>query len=115
MSAVSPSSKSSPSPSLPRWARLLDLFCLVLITIAAVVAGWGGFRERVNGVRVALTSPYRLLIASALVALVRHAIVPRPAIVHDLPRRIRAAWQTPASEIARLAFIGTRPTHLPLG
>ena len=94
-----PSPASEPQ-SPPRWARFLDLICLLLIAVAAVVAGWGGFRERVNGVRVALTSPYRILIAAAVLAVLRHAFVPRPAIVQDLPRRIRAAWNTPASAIA---------------
>src|SRR5215510_11424550 len=97
---------SSPASDVPfappRWAQFLDLLCLLLILVAAIVAGWGGFRERVNGVRVALTSPYRILIAAAVVTLLRHAIVPRPAIIQDLPRRIRAAWQTPAAAIARL-------------
>ena len=39
MSAVIPSSEPQ-SPAPPQWARLLDLFCLLLIAIAAVVAGW---------------------------------------------------------------------------
>jgi len=65
MSVPSPAAEST--SSLPRWVRLLDLICLLLVAIAAVVAGWGGFRERVNGVRVALTSPYRVLIAAAVV------------------------------------------------
>src|SRR5262245_62782737 len=110
-----PFPRADPHPVPPRWARFLDLLCLILIGVAAVVAGWGGFRERVNGVRVALTSPYRVLIAAAVVALVRHALVPHPAIVQDLPRRVRAAWRTPASAIARLAFIGTRPAILLVG
>src|SRR5262245_52851405 len=110
-----PFPRADPHPVPPRWARFLDLLCLLLIGVAAIVAGWGGFRERVIGVRVALTSPYRVLIAAAVVALVRHAIVPRPAIVQDLPRRVRAAWRTPASAIARLAFVGTRPAILLVG
>jgi mannosyltransferase PIG-V len=110
-----PSPASDPHPTPPSWARFLDLLCLLLMAIAAIVAGWGGFRERVNGIRVALTSPYRVLAAAVVLAAVRHAIVPRPAIVQDLPRRIRAAWGTPASAIARLAFLGTRPTILLIG
>ena len=33
----------------------------------------------------------------------------------DIPRRLRAAWRTPASAIARLAFLGTRPAILLVG
>ena len=94
---------------------MLDLLCLALIGVAAVVASWGGFRERFSGVRIALTSPYRLLAAAALLTIVRHVLVPRPAIVQDVPRRFRRAWRTPSAAIARLAFIGTRPAILLVG
>ena len=113
MSVSSPASDPQSAP--PRWARFLDLLFLLLILVAAIVAGWGGFRERVNGVRVALTSPWRILAAAAVLTALRHVIVPRPAIVQDIPRRIRAAWHTPASSIARLAFVGTRPAILLIG
>ena len=80
-----------------------------------VVAGWGGFRERVAGIRVALTSPYRL--------------ADRRSAADDRPSRARAApvhpprhsaahrrqWRTPAARIAGLAFIGTRPAILFVG
>ena len=55
------------------------------------------------------------LIAAAIVLIIRHLVVPRPAIVQDLPRRLRAAWKTPAASIARLAFVGTRPAILLIG
>jgi hypothetical protein len=83
--------------------------------LAIVVAGWGGFRERVGGVRIALTSPYRLLIASALLAILRHVFAPRPPIFRDLPKRVARSWTTPAARIAGLAFIGTRPAILFVG
>jgi hypothetical protein len=100
---------------LPRWARGLDLLCLVLVVLAVVVAGWGGFRERVAGVRVALTSPYRLLAAAAILAAIRHLVRPRPSILVALPTRIAALWRTPAGRTASLAFIGTRPAMLFVG
>ena len=108
---------NQPSPPAvpPRWARLLDLLCLLLIAIAAVVAGWGGFRERVGGIRIALTSPYRLLIAATALTVVRHVFAPRPSIVRDLPARVAAAWRTPAGRIAWLAVLGTRPAILFVG
>jgi hypothetical protein len=113
MSSGPPSSEHP--ASAPPWARLLDLLCLLLVVLAAIVASWGGFRERIGGIRVALTSPYRLLIAAAVLLLIRHLAVPRPAIIQDFPRRVRAAWKTPAADIARLAFVGTRPAILLIG
>ena len=115
MSSVPPSSELQSSAVLPRWARSVDLLCLLLVAVAVVVAGWGGFRERVGGVRVALTSPYRLLIASVVLAILRHIFAPRPAIFRDVPRRLRASWKTPEASIARLAFVGTRPAILFIG
>ena len=82
-----------------------------------VVAGWGGFRERIGGMRVALTSPYRLLVGGrrAGVAPARRSS-PRPPIVHDLPRGAsrRRGTHPPAAPPAG-AFVGTRPTILFVG
>jgi hypothetical protein len=109
------SSPASDAPSLPRWARSVDLLCLLLIALALVVAGWGGFRERIAGIRVALTSPVRLLAAAAVLAILRHVLAPRPSILHDIPQRIKAAWNTPAGRAAGFAFVGTRPIILFVG
>ena len=55
-----PGPPEHPRSTLPPWARVLDLACLAIVLLAAVVAAWGGFRMRVGGIRVALTSPYRV-------------------------------------------------------
>jgi hypothetical protein len=92
-----------------------DLACLVLLALAVVVAEWGGFRERVAGVRIALTSPWRLLVLAAIVAAVRHAVAPRPPIYADLPRRAVAAWRRPSARTAWSALVATRPIILFVG
>jgi len=52
---------SSPSPTIssdnvpPRWARALDLVCLGLVGLALIVAAYGGFRERIGGIRLVVT------------------------------------------------------------
>ena len=66
----------------PRWARSLDVLCLVLVIVAVVIAESGGFRMRVGGIRIALTSAYRLLAIAIALAVVRHFLAPRSA---DLP------------------------------
>jgi hypothetical protein len=117
MSASSPVSALPPDgpPVLPRWARAADLVCLALLALAIVVAEWGGFRERVAGVRIALTSPWRLVGLAALVTAVRHAIVSRPPIYADLPRRARTAWGRPSARAAWGALVATRPIILFVG
>jgi hypothetical protein len=83
--------------------------------LAIVVAYWGGFRERVGGIRIALTSPYRLLIITAVIAALRHWLAPGAPIYRDLPARLATGWRTPASRVARAALLGTRPAILLIG
>jgi hypothetical protein len=101
--------------SIPFWVRAADTLCVVLLLVAAVVFEWGGFRERIFNIRLAITSPYRLLIAAALVAAVRHWLVPRPSILGDVGARFRKARQSPSTRTAALAFVGTRPVMLMIG
>jgi hypothetical protein len=117
-----PFSAPSPAPDsraqeavLPRWARVADAGCLLLLVLAIIVAEWGGFRERLGGVRIALTSPYRLLIVAALLAVVRHVLAPRPPIWSDLPVRLFRLLRTRPARASWSAFIGTRPAILFVG
>jgi hypothetical protein len=99
----------------PRWARSLDVICLLLLGLAVIVAVWGGFRMRIAGVRLALTSPYRVLIAAVLLALVRHWLSPAAPIYRDLPVRIAAGWRSAPVKAAWSVLIGTRPAILLVG
>lgn len=112
MSADVPPRHHSPSTPPPSWARALDLVCLLLFALAVVVAQWGGFRERLFGVRIALTSPYRILIAAILVGVVRHVAHPRAPMYQDLPSRVRASWKAAPARSAWAALVGTRPAIL---
>lgn len=93
----------------------MDLGCLLLLLLAVIVAEWGGFRERVGGVRIALTSPYRVAIAALILAIIRHAIVPRPPIWADLPARLAAGFRAAPARAAWTALVGTRPAILFVG
>ncbi len=107
---------SPPSPlTAPRWARVVDTLAVVLLILAAVVFEWGGFRSRIGGVRIAITSPYRILIGALLLIAIRHWRVPRPSIVGDLTGRWQAAKRSASTRIAALAFLGTRPAILFIG
>ncbi|MBS1817397.1 MAG: hypothetical protein JSU08_05690 [Acidobacteria bacterium] len=110
-----PGPPEHPRSTLPPWARVLDLACLAIVLLAAVVAAWGGFRMRVGGIRVALTSPYRVFAVAALIAVVRHLLVPRPPIYADLPGRLRANLATTPARTAFGALVGTRPAILFVG
>ena len=102
-------------PPLPTLARLADVLCLALVVLALIVYGSGGFRERLFGIRIAFTSPGRMLLWALAIAFVRHAWVRRRPIYADLPRRIAGAWHTAAVRTALTAFVGTRPAILFVG
>ena len=95
---VSQSSDSTPPlspPTPPAWARAIDLFCLGLVILAVIVAQSGGFRLRVAGLRLALTSPSRVLFWAIAIGLVRHVASPAIPIHRDLQRRL-AEWRQSA-------------------
>jgi mannosyltransferase PIG-V len=96
------------SSSLPRWARALDFLCLAFVLLGLTVALSGGFRVRLFDARVAVTSPYRMLVWAAIVAVVRHLALPRPPIYADLPARVLAAWNTNAVRTSLAALVSTR-------
>jgi hypothetical protein len=91
---------------------------VLIVAVAVIIAMSGGFRLRVGsgvGWRVALTSPFRLLLWAVAVAVVRHVAWPQSPIYRDFPARIGVWWRTPAVECARTVLVGTRPAILFVG
>jgi len=76
--------------------------------VAIVVAMSGGFRIRVAGVRVALTSPFRLFVWVAVLGVLRHLAAPQAPVYRELPARLAAAWRMPVLRTAVSALAGTR-------
>ena len=110
-SSVSSSSSAQPSV-LPAWAAVADATAVALLIVAAIVAEWGGFRVWIDGTRIALTSPYRVIATAVLLLAVRHFIVRHPAIHIDFPQRLRRALRTASARAALVAVGGTRPAIL---
>jgi hypothetical protein len=105
-----------PSPtSPPRWARFVDVLCLLLLLLAVVVSAFGGFRMRFGEVRFSLTSPTRIVIWVVALSIVRHIFARQVPIWRDLPSRLRAAWQLPDVRAAATTLISTRVTILFVG
>lgn len=107
-----PSTSSPGPPGPPRWVRAVDLFCLLLIVLAVIIAMSGGFRVRIAGWRVALTSPVRLLLWAVVLGVVRHFAAPGAPIYRDLPQRLSAWWRAPGVLPAGTVVLGTRPAIL---
>ena len=75
--------------------RAVDLLCLGLVILAVIVALTGGFRLRAAGVRIAVTSPYRMLLWAIAIGFLRHVAAPAIPIYRDLPRRFAEWRQSP--------------------
>jgi Mannosyltransferase (PIG-V) len=103
------------SPPVPRWARALDVLCLLLVAVAGIVAMSGGFRERVAGVRVAVTSPYPPLVWALIIGVVRHIAAPQSPIYREFPARIGGWWQLRQVRSAGQVVAWTRPAILLVG
>jgi hypothetical protein len=101
--------------SVPVWARTLDVICVLLAAVAAIVAVSGGFRAHLAGTRVAVTSPLPLLIWLVAIAIARHLAAPDQPLYRELPDRIAVWSRSPAIRAAAVAVIGTRPMMLAVG
>jgi Gpi18-like mannosyltransferase len=110
-----PPSVSVQRPPLPRWIRAVDVICVVLIVLAATVAMSGGFRQQIGGIRLAMTSPVRLVLWAAALGIVRHLMWRDSPIYRDFPRRVAEWRRLPAIQSALSTVVLTRPAILLIG
>jgi hypothetical protein len=101
--------RSPAAGALPWWARALDVLTIALLVFAALVFLFGGFRQAIAGVRVAMTSEWRLLAAAVAVAALRHLAVR----TEPLPLRLRSGWhRLRRSSAVGAAFAPTVTTRI---
>jgi hypothetical protein len=101
--------------SAPVWARALDVLCLLLAALAAIVAVSGGFRAHAGGMRLAVTSPLPLLIWSVAIAVARHLAAPQQPLYREFPARLTVWSRLPELRAAAGAVLGTRPVIFLVG
>ncbi|HMF97090.1 MAG TPA: mannosyltransferase family protein [Vicinamibacterales bacterium] len=106
---------TAPARPVPLWARVLDVLCLLLAFVAIIVAISGGFRERLLGVRFAVTSPYPLLIWALVIGAVRHVVAPQSPLHREFPTRVTEWVRLPQVRSAAVVVAGTRPAMLLVG
>ena len=100
---------------VPRWVRALDALCLLLAGAVVLVAISGGFRVRVFGVRLGVTSPLPLLLWSVGIGVVRHIAAPQQPLYRALPQQLAVWSRMPAVRTAAAAVISTRSAMLFVG
>jgi hypothetical protein len=113
ISHADPSAQRDRSSPAPLWVSAAELACLGLIVLALFVAISGGSRLRLFGLRVSLTSPYRLLFWTVAVSAVRFFGARDVPI--QLPRLFTRWCRPPAVRAATATFLGTRPAILFVG
>jgi len=101
--------------SPPRWARFVDLLCLILLLVAVLVAAFGGFRMRMGSIRISLTTPERVVLLAFILGVIRHAIARQAPIYRDIPSRLMTAWRKPDVKVATTALVSTRAAVLFVG
>lgn len=113
--AAQPAAAGAAVAALPRWARLLDGLTFVLLGLALVVYLFGGFRDRLFGLRIALTEPGRMIVWAIIAGIIRHYFVPQRPAWRDVPARLRASLRGREWRVAATAMLGTRPAILFIG
>lgn len=103
------------APSVPRWLSVVDGLTLLLVVLAACVFVFGGFRETVAGVRLSIRSWQRLAGLAVLLATIRHAYMPRPAMPQVIAARATAFWRSDARRDVWPVFLSTRLMVLLVG
>jgi hypothetical protein len=93
---------------LPPWARVADVASMTLVVVAMTIAMTGGFRARIAGWHVALTSPLRLLAWAAAIVVVRHAIVRRHSLAAHAAAQLAAVSRLEAVRTSMGAAVVTR-------
>jgi hypothetical protein len=85
-----------------RVAAAGDLIVLLLLLLALFAELAGDFETTVLGLRISLKSTWRILAWAAAVGIVRHVIVPRPAMLDRI-------WDVRAPEVAEAGLELARP------
>ncbi|HXW07749.1 MAG TPA: hypothetical protein VD833_21145 [Vicinamibacterales bacterium] len=92
---TNPSPSSEESARLPRWVRAADAAACALVFLALFVAVEGGTIIRLAGIRVSLTSEWRVLFWAVVIVAVRHARVRRDPLTRRIVRWLRTSAREP--------------------
>ena len=105
---------------MPWWVQAGDLIGALLLFVALAVLVGGGFRVRLGGVRIAMTSPLMPLLLGLVVLGARHAVQRRPHIADRMGGWLarlarsegwRAAWPPFVATRLALVLLGVLAVH----
>lgn len=107
--------RREPEGIQPRWVSYVDWSVVMLVLLSLCISIFGGFREQVVGVTISISSGARLLVAAALLAGIRHALVLTPSMSRLCTHQAVAFWRSDPRRDVWPAFISTRLTVLLVG
>jgi hypothetical protein len=93
----------------------MDGLVVVLTTLAAFIAAFGGFRIHQGPLSFSATDPWRILAIAALLATARHVRVRRPPLHLRLVAGVTNIARSKAARIAGGAWLGSRIAVLSVG
>lgn len=96
-----------------RFAIGADAVCLSLAVLALFLEFLGGVRTHIGGIAMSASSGTRAFLVAIVIAIVRHAVVPRPSAADSVVRGLRGLWAL-ASWPRRVVREGAGPRGLAL-
>lgn len=105
----------APETPLPRLAAALDLLALLLAVLSLSAFATGGFRTEFLGLRISVTSWWRLAAALAIVLAVRHAWRPSPSLARRVTVGFASWWHDATTQATWPVVVATRVGVLVIG
>jgi hypothetical protein len=94
--------------SVPRWASVADAITFVLAVGAVTIFLSGGFKTHIGIWPLAVINPYRLGVWALLIAIVRHSMVRRQSLTHQVSATVDRLLHSTAVLTAARAAVATR-------
>jgi hypothetical protein len=100
---------------LPWSARALDVVATVALALLVSIVVFGGFRLRLDEMRITATEVWRPLALFVVVVALRHWLRPRPSWPARVGAACRRAWRGPATRVVLPVLVASRLMVLAAG
>jgi hypothetical protein len=100
---------------LPWWARALDAVALVALLLVVSIVVFGGFRLRLDDLRISAQEVWRPLVVLVLAAGIRHWRLPAPSWPARAGAALARTWASPTTRVVLPPLLATRLMVLAAG
>jgi hypothetical protein len=106
---------STATPRVPLWVAALDAIVGFMLVLMCFVFLWGGYHDWIGPLEISFRSWRRLLLSAVGVSILRHAVVPRPALHTRAIEGLSRLRANAAAAAAWTPFVATRAAVLLAG